>query len=137
MWSENSKVNQELEDVQSQLAEINKKLLIPHKDNSDKKNKDWAAEMQETKKRLKAAEMKLNQCMNTTENIAMEIKGAKHNLSEAINNTKIEAWKNITRDKNETAKYISTNFMSYGKYLSRFCCQIQKIYRNSSQELVF
>ena len=71
--------------------------------------------------------MKLNQCMNTTENIAMEIKGGKHNLSEAINNTKIEAWKNITRDKNETAKYISTNFMSYGKYLSCFCFEIDEI----------
>ena len=131
LWNENSRVNQELQDVQSQLAEINKQLPIQHTIGFDKsepsKNQDLALEMKETKRRLNAAEVKLIQCINTTKNIEMEIKGAKYNLSEAINNTKIEAWKNITRDKNETTKYISTNFMSYGNYLSRFCYQIEEI----------
>ena len=123
LWNENVKVNEELHAVQSQLEEINKQLLIPNKDGSDKtkhsNQQDWTGEMRETKRRLDEAESKLNQCIDTTSKIAKEIEGTKYNLNEAINNTKFEAWANSTRDKNDTAKYISTNFMSYGKYLSQ------------------
>ena len=120
LWDNNNKVNQELWDLQNQLLEINKQLLIsdmdhPYTSEIPKNIQDFAAEIKETKKRLKAAEIELSQCNSTTALIVAEIEGAKYNLSEAINKTKTEAWNNITRDKEETTKYISTNFMSHGK----------------------
>ena len=120
LWNANYKVNQELEKVQNQLAEVNKQLQLANNGDSKKdvpkgNQENLAVKFEETELRLRAVEIQLGQCITNTTNMVKEIKGTKFNLSEAINKTQIEAWQNMTRDKEETTKYISSNFMSYGK----------------------
>ena len=131
LWSDSYRVNQELKDLQNQLADINKQLDLSSdygdNDGDDDGSQEevpkgsqvsLTAEIEETKRRLQAAEIQLGQCIKTTADMVKEINGTKFNLSEAINKTHMEAWVNSTRDKNETTEYISLNFMSYGKYKS-------------------
>ena len=121
IFNENQKLNQELHNVHTQLAEINKELSISSAKNEEKRDspmnpEDLAVEMRQTMERLNTAEIKLEQCISNTTNIAKEIQGTKHNFSEAITHTKRETLQKINKEKDETKEYISANFMSYGNF---------------------
>ena len=61
LWNNNYKVNQELQELQIQVVEMSKHLLVSdmadsYKSEIPKNIKDFAAEMKETKRRLIEAE---------------------------------------------------------------------------------